>query len=217
MTVLVILAKAPLPGRAKTRLCPPLSPNEAADVAACALADTFAVAEQCCGFSRVVAVFDGDPAGWIPAHVDVVSQVDGGLDQRLAAAFADVNRLYGEPTVLIAMDTPHVRAAALDAAAAALRSHDCVFGPADDGGFWLIGLRTCDPDLYERIFLGVPMSVASTGIAQLDRLQSIGLTIAQVPGMQDIDTVDDVAAVAGAFPDLEVAKSWNSLVSKAGS
>ena len=216
MTVLVILAKAPLPGRAKTRLCPPLSPTEAAEIAAGALADTFAVAQQCRCFSRIVAVFDGQRAPWVPEQIDVISQVDGGLDRRLAAAFTDVNSRYGEPIVLIAMDTPHVGAADLDAAATALITHDATFGPADDGGFWLIGMRTYSRNMYEQVFLGVPMSIADTGAAQLARLHAAGLSVATLRGLQDIDTVDDVAAVAAAFPNLQVSKRWNALVSKAG-
>ena len=219
MTVVIVLAKAPLPGRVKTRLTPPLTPDQAAGVAAAALADTFAAARASTASSATIAVFDGEPSPWVPAAMVTVSQTDGGLDRRLAAAFNEVHGLRGEAMVLIAMDTPQVTGALLDSVIYALNEPgvDAVFGPADDGGYWLIGLRALrDGEAsYDPIFHGVPMSTNETGAAQRARLVSLEWAVHDVVGLRDIDTIEDIAHVADTFPDLGVSRAWR-IISGAG-
>lgn len=95
------MAKAPVRGRVKTRLCPPYTPEEAARLAEAALADTLdAVAG--CGVSRRILALDGEPGSWLPAGFEVVRQAAGAFDERLAAAW-DAAR---GPGVQIGMDTP---------------------------------------------------------------------------------------------------------------
>ncbi len=212
MTVLIVLAKAPLPGRVKTRLTPPLTGEQAAGVAAAALADTFAAARASTASSATVAVFDGEPSPWVPTDVVTMAQTDGGLDRRLAAAFNSVHAAHGEAMVLIAMDTPQVTAALLDDAMQSLAAPgvDAVFGPADDGGYWLIGLRPlrADEPNYDALFHDVPMSTKDTGEAQRARLLSLGWAVRDITSLRDIDTVDDIAHVAKAFPELGVSAAW---------
>ena len=121
-----------------------------------------------------------------------------GLDERIAAAFDDVYARRSVPVVLIGMDTPQVTPGLLETVAQPLTSGeaDAVFGPAADGGFWLLGLRQPDAELIR----GVPMSAAHTGRVQLDRLRAAGLRIRQVPELIDVDTVDDAVQVAGQAP-----------------
>jgi glycosyltransferase A (GT-A) superfamily protein (DUF2064 family) len=95
------MAKSPVPGRVKTRLCPPCTAEEAASLAEAALADTLD-AVAACGASRHILVLDGVPGPWLPPGFQVVPQTAGGLDRRLAAAWA----LAGGPGVQIGMDTP---------------------------------------------------------------------------------------------------------------
>jgi uncharacterized protein len=219
MTVVIVLAKAPLPGVAKTRMTPPLSPEQAASIAAAALDDTLAAACACTLASSVMAVFDGDPVPWLPADVASLPQADGGLDRRLAAAFDDVLTRTGEAMVLVAMDTPQVTAAVLDEAIDALAAPDvdAVFGPADDGGFWLIGLRALRSDEratgYAPLFHGVPMSTDGTGAAQRARLVEHGWRVHDIETLRDIDLVDDLAAIATAHPHLAVSQLWRRFVS----
>ena len=100
---LVVIAKAPVAGRSKTRLTPPCTPDEAALLARAALQDTLdAVAAT--PAARRVCVLEGEPGDWLPEGFEVIAQRGDGLDERLAHAFADV----GEPAVLIGMDTPQV-------------------------------------------------------------------------------------------------------------
>jgi uncharacterized protein len=216
MTVVIVLAKAPLPGRVKTRLSPRLTPDEAAAIAAAALADTFAAASAATQTSAVIAVFDGDPTPWIPSTVATLPQVVGGLDRRLAAAFNDVFARCEHDMVLIAMDTPQVTGDMLDEACEALARPevDAVFGPADDGGYWLIGLRALRPAeaSYDALFHDVPMSTDKTGAAQRARLVSLGWRVHDIGSLRDIDTVDDITAVAAAAPQLDFAKEWRRIL-----
>ena len=186
----LVMAKSPVPGRVKTRLCPPCTPQEAAALAEAALADTLdAVAS--CGAGRRILALDGAPGPWLPPGFDVVAQAAGGLDRRLAAAWA----FAGGPGLQIGMDTPQVTAGLLDNSLAALDSSPAALGHAVDGGWWAIGLRTAD----QRVFLGVPMSTSRTGALQHARLRALELGVAPLPTLVDMDTAADLPGViAGA-------------------
>jgi uncharacterized protein len=155
VTTIVVLAKEPRPGRVKTRLCPPCTPETAADIAAAALRDTLsAVARSGCR-SRVLA-FDGVVGPWVPAGFTIVAQPVGGLGARLAAA-VDVT---AGPVLVVGMDTPQLTPALLDVACRQLHEPgiDAVLGRAVDGGYWTIGFR----GRRRGAFLGVPMSATTT-------------------------------------------------------
>ncbi len=191
----VVLAKAPVPGRSKTRLCPPLTPEQAAQVAGAALLDTLDVVSAL-DVRRRVVVLDGDPAGLVPPGFDVLPQVEGGLDVRLAGAFEAVLSARELPALLIGMDTPQVTLALLVASAEALLEHDAVLGHAEDGGWWALGLHRSDP----QVFLGVPMSADDTGAHQEQRLVERGLAPHLLPSLRDIDHIADLTAVAALMP-----------------
>lgn len=189
MTTLVVIAKEPVPGRVKTRLTPPYTPAQAAALAEASLADTLAAVTAAPASRRVLALA-GRPGRWLPRGFEVVAQRGTGLDERLANAFADA----GGPAVLIGMDTPQVTPGLLTRAAGALDDGDAVFGPAADGGWWLLGLRRPDPALL----LGVPMSRTDTGAHQLARLR--GLRVTTLRTLTDVDTAADAAHVAAQAP-----------------
>ncbi|MFG1808112.1 DUF2064 domain-containing protein [Streptomyces sp. NPDC049040] len=192
MTTLMVIAKEPVPGRVKTRLTPPYAPREAAALAAAALADSLA-AVLATPADRRWLVLDGSPGDWLPPGLEVVPQVAGGLDERLAAAFAACTG----PALLIGMDTPQVTPELLgEAVAPGPDGADAWFGPAVDGGFWAIGMASPDPALLR----GVPMSTASTGRAQRDRLVAAGLTVRDLPTLRDVDTAADARLVAAEAP-----------------
>ena len=113
-TILVI-AKAPVPGRVKTRLCPPCTPEQAAELAQAALRTRWTPPRRAARGRRVL-VLDGAPGAWLPGGFEVVAQRGDGLAERLADAFEDA----GEPALLVGMDTPQVTPALLDAALEAL-------------------------------------------------------------------------------------------------
>lgn len=193
MTALLVIAKAPVAGRAKTRLSPPCTPEQAAALARAALEDTLAAVSGARGADRRVLVLDGEPGPWLPAGFEVIPQRAGGLAERLAGAFSDVR----EPALLVGMDTPQVTSALLDSCLDVFARGDAAFGPTMDGGYWGIGLRRADP----AVFAGVPMSVPTTGVVQMARLRALGLRTASLPLLRDVDTMADAYAVATEAPD----------------
>jgi len=118
----------------------------------------------------------------------------GTFGERLACAWSDV----GGPGLQIGMDTPQVSAGLLESCLALLLEgpHRAALGPADDGGWWALGLRSAEP----RVFDGVPMSTARTAWLQGARLAELGLTTAALPGLRDVDTIVDAIAVAATVP-----------------
>jgi rSAM/selenodomain-associated transferase 1 len=209
VVTVIVLAKAPAPGRVKTRLCPPCDPEQAAALAEAALVDTLRSVAAIRSERRVL-VFDGAPGPWLPANFEVLPQRGEGLDERLAHAFTDT----GTGGVLIGMDTPQVTPARLTAALRALGAPgvDAVLGPSVDGGWWALGLRTPDP----AVFLGVPMSTPHTGDAQRARLHELRLRTASLPTLRDVDDFDDALAVARTTPGSRFAATLRSMLPRLG-
>jgi hypothetical protein len=187
-TTLLIIAKQPVPGKVKTRLVPPCTYEQAAALAAAALADTLHTLLLVPARRRVL-VLDGQPGPWLPPGFEIVPQRGGLLDERLAWAFAAARG----PALLVGMDTPQVTP---DLLAVDWDGADAVFGPAADGGFWALGLRAPDPGLLR----GVPMSTARTGAIQRARLVTAGLRVVDLPQLRDVDTAADALAVAREAP-----------------
>jgi len=181
------MAKAPVPGRVKTRLCPPLSPTEAAEYAAAALADTLEAVAACAADDKVLAL-EGEPGAWLPAGFRVVAQRGSSFNQRLAHAWDDA----GGPGVQIGMDTPQVTSDLLDGALAQVRPARALLGPTPDGGWWALGLPAPD----DRVFDGVPMSRYDTGIWQRARLTQLGYAVHDLESLVDVDHFDDAITVA---------------------
>lgn len=190
---IVVMAKAPVPGRVKTRLCPPLEPVQAAALAEAALADTLQAVAWTPAARRVVAL-DGSPGQWLPPGFEVVAQRGASLADRLRNAV----RAVDEPLLLLGMDTPQLTRAllceALDRLAGA--QADAVLGPTEDGGYWTVGLAAPDPAAFD----GVPMSSAETAARQRARLEQLGLRTQELATLRDVDTYDDAVAVAAAAP-----------------
>ncbi len=206
----MVIAKTPVAGRSKTRLCPPLTADEACAVAWACLHDTLR-AVAAVPATRHVLVLEGAAGEWIPPAFEIVAQRGAGLDERLAAAFTDV----GGAAVVIAMDTPQVTAPVLTDALRHVVDGDgsagprAAYGAAADGGFWLLGLSDgVDPDA---VCAGIPMSVEHTGAAQLERLAGLGLPVHHVPSLRDIDLADDLWAVADVIPDSDIGRLARSL------
>jgi len=197
---LLVLAKAPVAGAVKTRLCPPLAPAQAAVLAETALQDTLA-AVLATPVARRVLVLDGEPGAWMPSDVELLAQRSGGL----ADAFADI----ASPALLIGMDTPQVTPALLSASLDRLCEPgiDAVLGDTEDGGYWAIGLRRED----RRVFEGIPMSTDRTGGAQRARLRELGLQVGELAMLRDVDRFGDAVAVAREAPATRFARSVAAL------
>jgi hypothetical protein len=189
---IALFAKAPVPGRVKTRLTPALGPVQAARVARALLDLTLA--------SIVPAV----PAQWTlfldgPADealraaaraygLDIEPQAAGDLGERLAAAF-DVLRSRGAArTLAIGADSPTLDPARVRDAIESLEAADVVLGPTEDGGYYLVGLR----DARREIFRDIPWSTDAVLAATLDRARKARLTVRLLAAWYDVDGPEDL-------------------------
>jgi rSAM/selenodomain-associated transferase 1 len=201
------MAKAPVAGFVKTRLCPPLTLEGAAALARAALEDTLAAVAAAAVAKRSV-VLDGRVGAWLPAGICVIPQRSGPFADRLEAAMMDAWADVPIPIVLVGMDTPQMSAGHIESAAQSLlrTNTDAVLGQAEDGGFWIIGLRRPVAGL----FAGVPMSTSETGTAQLARLAALQLRCAPLPRLRDVDLFADALAVARDAPDTRFAAALDA-------
>lgn len=221
----VVMAKAPVPGHVKTRLCPPLTVWAAAGLAAAALLDTVDTVDRLAAasdepVSKVIALdgylvdaVDGlliagriDPAAggtWIRNR-----QRGTGFADRLILAHADA--AGSGPVLQIGMDTPQLTADLLAESAATLFRNgvDAVVGPATDGGWWSMGLRNAQ---MARALREVPMSTSNTGALTVEALRADGLRVARLPQLTDVDTYADAIEVAGAAPGTRFAGAFRAL------
>jgi glycosyltransferase A (GT-A) superfamily protein (DUF2064 family) len=199
LTVAVI-AKQCLPGRVKTRLSPPLTPEEAAGLAQLSLSRTLATVRLLPTRNRLL-VMDGTPAAGDAEQFTVVPQASGGLDERLAA----ICDAASGPLLIIGMDTPQFSvsdvAPLLHDWCTGTAGLDAWLGPASDGGFWALALRRPNGALIR----GVPMSTDTTGAQQHARLSAAGLTIGMLPELRDMDYFSDALEIAAGIPGTDFA------------
>jgi uncharacterized protein len=192
-TDIAILAKAPIPGFAKTRLIPDIGAHAAAVLQE-------RLTERTVATARAAAL--GDVTLWCAPSTTHRSfrdlgmalrvQPDGDLGARMLAA------LGARPTLVIGTDCPALTPAHLRDAAAALATHEVVLIPAEDGGYVLIGARMPHPELFADMTWSVPTVLAETRA----RIAARGLTAHELPPLWDVDTEDDLARMERAFPEL---------------
>jgi uncharacterized protein len=201
----LVVAKAPVPGLAKTRLAATLGDQLAADIAAAALLDTLDAVAATPLAARVVAMTgDLDLASGADeircrlAGFTVIDQRGDGFAERLAAAHADAAAAAGDrPVLQIGMDTPQVTPELLSRCAHTLLDAPAVLGLARDGGWWVLGVQSA---ALAQCLRDVPMSTSQTGALTLAALQHNGVQPLLLPELHDVDTIDDVEAVRAACP-----------------
>lgn len=197
---LVVIAKAPVAGQAKTRLAATVGDLPAADIAAATLLDTLDAVEATPVQAKVLALTgdlgqasSGEEIRSRMATLEVVEQRGDDFSARLANAIADAAAVAGPiPVLLIASDTPQVTEDLLTECAAALLETDVVFGLARDGGWWVLGVT--DPAMAGCLHT-IPTSRSDTGPATLEALRDKGLAVTLMAELSDVDTVDDVEIV----------------------
>lgn len=198
--VALVVAKAPVPGLAKTRLAASVGDRVAADIAAAALLDTLDAVAAVPAAARVVAMTgdldDARASATIRSRLEtftVVPQRGDGFADRLANAHIDAAAATGNRAVLqIGMDTPQVSADMLTECAHELMGTGAVLGLADDGGWWVLGVS--DAAMADCLRT-VPMSQPDTGALTLAALWSKGIEVTRVAELADVDTVADIASV----------------------
>jgi glycosyltransferase A (GT-A) superfamily protein (DUF2064 family) len=207
----LVVAKAPVAGRVKTRLGAEIGMATAAHVAAAALLDTMTTCRDAFGPDACLLALSGDFAdavrgdeltraanGW-----SVARQRGSTFGERLGNAHLDV--APGGTVVQVGMDTPQLTAAMLIDVAAVADDHDAVLGPAVDGGWWVLALRrpTAARSLHD-----VAMSTPTTYDDTRRALVGEGLDVGVAATLRDVDTVADADAVAAVVPGSHFAEAW---------
>ena len=190
---LILFAKYPRPGSVKTRLTPPLTPDEAAALYRCMLLDTIAATGRLDDIDRYLFYSaDPDAAAFFDANAITMiclPQCDGDLGVRIAAAF---RLLFGKgyrQVVIIGSDTPHLQERLIaDAFQRLDDGADAVFGPAEDGGYYLLAMNR----LREGLFRDIPWSSGKVLERSLTAAEREGLRTALLPLRHDLDTVEDL-------------------------
>lgn len=197
---LCIFAKVPRAGTVKTRLAASIGAECAARLAEAFLRDTLSLAR---GFpsARVVLALAGSASeiSLEYANVPVWPQGDGDLGDRMERA---MRRALAETRYVVALgtDSPGVPRRFIEGALETLETHDAVIGPADDGGFYLLGLRECQPGLLR----GLPWSASETCSRTIARLTDRRLRVGLIPGWFDVDTDQDLRRLDRLLADGEV-------------
>jgi glycosyltransferase A (GT-A) superfamily protein (DUF2064 family) len=210
---ILVVAKAPVAGRVKTRLGSVIGSDAAADIAAASLLDTLDSASAAVGARHCHLALAGDLddavrgreiAGRLEGWT-ITPQVGNDFAARLVVAHLDAGP---GPVAQIGMDTPQVTPTDLAGVITALAGHDAVLGPADDGGWWVLGRN--DPQAA-RALAGVAMSEPTTYADTRAALEARGLRVGTTRSLRDVDTVDDAEAVAAVTPDSRFADAWRAV------
>ncbi len=202
---LIIFARAPVPGQVKTRLCPPLTPDEAASLHGSLVLDvlerTRPPGHSCAqparaGVDRFVACSPSAEHVFFKIlaqreGVGLLTQAGEDLGTRMRHACETVFAMGYQKAVLVGSDLPAIPGSVYADAFLRLEGHDLVLGPARDGGYYLIGLRPPVPDL----FTGVPWSTERVFDVTMKLAQNLGLNTAVLPLGSDLDTIDDLTAL----------------------
>lgn len=197
-TAVVVFAKAPVPGAAKTRLAPVLGDGGAAVLAARLLKRTLeTVCEAGVGpvtlYCAPDVTHDAFTAFSRRYGLALAPQGDGDLGERMHRALV-ASLDEHDAVLLVGADIPLMAVTDLTAAAASLRSGtDVVLGPAEDGGYWLIGARRTDPRLFE----GMPWSSPDVYERSCERVRSLGWGLGRAAMRRDVDRPEDLAWLAG--------------------
>ncbi len=186
---LLVVAKRPAPGQTKTRLCPPLDLGEAAALYECFLRDTLDIMRGVQGVENHIVYLPEDAGGFfrsIAPDMALSTQVGQSLGQRLDELLTRALYSGSQKAVVINSDSPSLPVEYLEQAFSALDDADVVLGPAEDGGYYLIGIKEPQPELL----LDVEMSTSHVLTDTLEISREKRLSVALLPEWYDVDTVD---------------------------
>lgn len=196
---LIVVAKKPAPGNTKTRLSPPLSPEQASGLYACFLADTLDLIRQVDGVDRVIAYLPLDASCYfsdLAPDFQLIQQVGAGLGARLDNALTNYLSLGYQHVVIMNSDSPTLPAEYLSEAFKDLSDGaDVVLGPCEDGGYYLIGCRRPIPRLLREVKMSTPTVAADTA----SLASEAGLRLVQLPTWYDVDDGESLNRLAEDF------------------
>jgi hypothetical protein len=200
---IIVFAKAPVPGRTKTRLIPALGAEGAARLQAALLEDALRRARAARPAALELWGTGEDPDGWLPwaagqYGASLRDQYDGDLGARMQGALARATA-DGTPALIIGTDAPGLSPADIEQAGDSLARHDAVLVPALDGGYVLIGMHTPPASLFTGIDWGTDRVLAATR----ERLRALDWRVDERPASWDVDRPEDLArvrALGGRWP-----------------
>jgi len=188
---LLVVAKQPFPGQTKTRLCPPLSYNQAAELYECFLRDTLDIMRQVHGVQCVIGFLpEGaqDYFGQLAPDMELASQLGASLGERLDHLLTEALTGGSQRAVVMDSDSPTLPAEYISQAFDQLIDADVVIGPTRDGGYYLIGMKQPQSHLLRRVQMSTPHVLADT----LALAESTGLSVSRLPTWHDVDTIADL-------------------------
>lgn len=200
---LAICCKTPMSGLSKTRLSPPLRPEECAAISACFIRDLSATIAELGQEGGVTGYALYTPRGseasllqLLPAGMKLMPQVAGDFGERLLNGVIDLLAIEHSGAILINSDSPTLPKLILRRAAdAVLRGDNCVLSRAADGGYTLIGLSKP----HARLFADIPWSTSDVFHLTVERAQEIGLPVVEVPGWYDVDDATSLGILEAEF------------------
>lgn len=192
MNAVVIMAKAPVPNEVKTRLVPALSPEEASSLYHCFLLDKITQVKSISEVRHFVAYTPVTSEAFfrsiIPPGFILINQVGADLGERLANVSKNLFGRGAEKVVILDSDTPNLPTDHIREGLSRLDGVDVVLGPCEDGGYYLIGMRSYMPELFHRI----PWSTTEVAELTMEKANALGLSVSLLPEWYDVDTMIDL-------------------------
>lgn len=198
---MVLFAKAPIPGQVKTRLCPPLTPDEAASLHGSFVLDSLerskaATLQQKLALDRILACAPAADHVFFKIlgerhGIRLIDQIGDDLGAKMHQA---ASTLFGEGyrrLLIVGTDLPSLPLSIYRDALAQLGRHPVVIGPALDGGYYLLGLTRAVPELFDQI----PWSTGEVLTATIARADAAGLSVGQLQPWRDVDTIEDLRSI----------------------
>lgn len=200
--ILIILAKLPEPGKVKTRLAKDLGEKRAAEAYSQMARHIISCASNSNTYETSIFFYPPDKkrevADWLSGiskleNESLIPQEGNSLGQRISNAFKRIFSKGAEKAVIIGTDCIDVTPVIIKNALIELNEHDCVIGPAEDGGYYLLALSQHTPGLFD----GIDWSTERVLEQSLERAESLGLTYSLLETLSDIDNVEDLISVSG--------------------
>jgi rSAM/selenodomain-associated transferase 1 len=189
---LIVVAKKPEPGSTKTRLCPPFTPQEAAQFYRCLMLDTLELAARVQGVEHCVAYAPAEAHSYfknlVPEGFSLIPQQGADLGERLANTLADRFQHGYQKVVVMNSDGPTLPSPCLEQAFRQLQHYDISLGMGHDGGYYLIGMKQMQPELFENIAWSSNRVIFQT----LDACRRLQLKVYRLPQWYDVDVGEDL-------------------------
>jgi len=188
---LIVVAKRPAPGMTKTRLCPPLTGEQAAHLYECFLLDTLEIMRQVPDIEPIIAYLPQDAGDYfteLAPDMTLTPQRGASLGERLDNLLTDALQAGAKQAVVMNSDGPTLPVVYLETAFKQLDEYDVVIGPSQDGGYYLIGMKSPQTQLLRNVEMSTPRVLTDT----LALAEASGLSVALLPSWYDVDTVADL-------------------------